>query len=189
MTIQEKLKKAFQAFLEDNTEEVQMGEAVLADGRAIMWEGDLAEGVAVMQMPTEEGAEPIALEDGEYSLEDGTVFTMAGGVVETVVPAAEGDAFDADKFTQEIMAKIDAKVEEKIQELLDNGTFMKVDEVEAKLKEQSGQVEKLATSVLAALAEEKKPAPTKKPNKETSQRSPSANAAIQMGRAILGDKN
>jgi uncharacterized coiled-coil protein SlyX len=62
-------------------------DAKLADGTMVSIEGEaLAQGVPVMVM-TEAGAAP--LPDGEYTLEDGTVFTVAGGTVaEVKAPAA-----------------------------------------------------------------------------------------------------
>lgn len=82
-TFAAKLKDAFATF----GEQQKFMDAKLADGTMISIEGEaLAQGVPVMVM-TEAGAAPIP--DGEYTLEDGTVFTVAGGTVaEVKAPAA-----------------------------------------------------------------------------------------------------
>ena len=55
-----KLKKAFQAFTDALNEETKFAEGVLSDGTVVKWEGELAEGVAVIKVT----------EEGEMSLED-----------------------------------------------------------------------------------------------------------------------
>jgi uncharacterized coiled-coil protein SlyX len=85
-TFAAKIKEAFAAF----GEKQKFMDAKLADGTMVSIEGEaLAQGVPVMVM-TEAGAAPIP--DGEYTLEDGTVFTVVGGTVaEVKAPAATTD--------------------------------------------------------------------------------------------------
>lgn len=81
-----KIKEAFQS-------QQKFVDAKLNDGTTIIrYDGDKLDiGVAVMAV-TDQGA--IALPDGDYTLEDGTAFTIANGVVAEVSNAAEeaGDA-------------------------------------------------------------------------------------------------
>ena len=86
-TLAERLKAALLAF---QGEPVKFASAKLADGTAINIQGDsLAVGVMVSVM-TEAGEAP--LPDGEYTLEDGTVFEVAGGsVAEVKAPAATAE--------------------------------------------------------------------------------------------------
>lgn len=82
-------------------------EATLADGTTISYEGELAEGTAVMVL-SPEGEAPIP--DGEYELEDGATFTTKKGVVETYTPAeeaAEGEE-KAPKNPADLKQKIEA---------------------------------------------------------------------------------
>lgn len=86
-TLAERLKAALLAF---QGEPVKFASAKLADGTAINIQGDsLAVGVMITVM-TEAGEAP--LPDGEYTLEDGTVFEVAGGsVAEVKAPAATAE--------------------------------------------------------------------------------------------------
>lgn len=79
----EGLKKIKEAFV---SVEQKFVDAKLNDGvTVIRYDGDkLDVGVAV-NVVTEQGV--MAIPDGDYSLEDGTTFTIAGGVVATVTPA------------------------------------------------------------------------------------------------------
>lgn len=83
-------------------------EATLADGTTISYEGELAEGTAVMVI-SQEGEAPIP--DGEYELEDGATFTTKSGVVETYTPAEEtpeGEEGKAPKNPADLKQKIEA---------------------------------------------------------------------------------
>lgn len=75
-----------------NMEEIKapeaFAEATLKDGTIVKWEGELAQGTAVMVV-TPEGEAPAP--DGTHELEDGTTFTTEGGLVTDVV-APEGFA-------------------------------------------------------------------------------------------------
>lgn len=86
-TLGERLKAALQAF---QGEPVKFASAKLADGTAIMIQGDSLVAGAIVSVMTEAGEAP--LPDGEYTLEDGTVFEVAGGsVAEVKAPAATAE--------------------------------------------------------------------------------------------------
>lgn len=70
---------------DEKTEEVAMGSAKLTDGTMVKWEGELAEGVAVMM---EDGS---GVPDGEHTFEDGTVVATEGGVC-IAVKKPEGES-------------------------------------------------------------------------------------------------
>ncbi len=83
-------------------------EATLADGTIISYMGELAEGTPVMVI-SPEGEVPIP--DGEYEMEDGSVFTAKKGLIETFTPAEEapeGEGGDASKNPADLKQKIEA---------------------------------------------------------------------------------
>ena len=93
------LKSVFADAEVEETVEQKFEEATLVDGTIVKWEGDLAEGVAlVVVMPEGEVAAP----DGIHELSDGTVVETAGGLVVNI------EAIDAQKE------------EEKEEEMYDN---------------------------------------------------------------------
>ena len=72
------LKSVFADAEVEETVEQKFEEATLVDGTIVKWEGELAEGVAlVVVMPEGEVAAP----DGIHELSDGTVVETAGGLV------------------------------------------------------------------------------------------------------------
>ena len=75
--------KLFGEESEQTTTPVELAKSKLADGTEVSYEGTLGEGVAVM------GADGSPLADGEYTLEDGTVFAISGGVI-AAMKAPEG---------------------------------------------------------------------------------------------------
>jgi hypothetical protein len=93
------LKSVFADAEVEETVEQKFEEATLVDGTIVKWEGELAEGVAlVVVMPEGEVAAP----DGIHELSDGTVVETAGGLVVNI------EAIDAQKE------------EEKEEEMYDN---------------------------------------------------------------------
>jgi len=155
------LKKAFQAFndalKDDGGTEQGFGEAVLADGTIIKWDGDLVEGVAVMKV-TDEGE--LSLEDGSFVLEDGRTIEVRGGLVAAITAIEEdmNEAFDADAFKAEISAMIDDKLA-----ALGFATVESVEAMGAKLAE---QVSVMAEQVMDAFEKMEQPKPTKEPKSE-----------------------
>lgn len=90
-------------------EEITMAEAVLKDGTIVRYEGELAEGVAIMVV-TPEGEMPAP--DGEHELEDGTIISTSEGKVTAITPAepsveVEVEAGDYKKEMGVAMSKID----------------------------------------------------------------------------------
>jgi len=61
--------------------------AKLADGTEVMWDGELAEGTAIMVV-TEDGNQMPA-PDAAHELEDGTIVTTVGGLVTSIEPKKE----------------------------------------------------------------------------------------------------
>jgi hypothetical protein len=61
------------------TEEKTFGEAKLADGTIIQWEGEIAEGTAINVVSEDGNITPAP--DGTHQLEDGTMVTTVGGLV------------------------------------------------------------------------------------------------------------
>ena len=62
-------------------------DAKLADGTIIQWEGDLAEGVAIMVIDTDGNTTPAP--DATHELSDGTLVTTVGGLVTMIEPKSE----------------------------------------------------------------------------------------------------
>jgi hypothetical protein len=87
---------------------LKFGEMMTADGKVLSYDGDLAEGVAVMI----DGG-PAA--DGAYTLEDGTVCNVKDGKIESLVaPTENKDEAFADKFAamEKRFTDFEAKYEE-----------------------------------------------------------------------------
>jgi hypothetical protein len=80
-------------------EESTFGEATLVDGTIVKWEGELAEGTAlVVVMPEGEVAAP----DGIHEISDGTIIETAGGLVVNIQPMSE-IATEDNEFTTEML--------------------------------------------------------------------------------------
>lgn len=115
MSKETKFKNALDTFKKMlfNEEEIQLMESTLTDGTIIVYEGELAVGVAVTVKSEED--EPMALPDGEYTTEDGTMFTTKGGLVESVEAGEGGEGgeeeFNADNFKTDVLTQVDEKLE------------------------------------------------------------------------------
>ncbi len=176
------LKKAFQAFNEAlKEEEITMGEGVLADGTIIKWEGELAEGVAVLKI-TEDGE--TSLEDGQFTLEDGTLIEVKGGLIATIVPVEEEmeSEFDSEKFKNEISEMIDSKIAEAIGGL----EFAKGSDVTKVSEELSTQVEAMSAAMMEAFEKVSEPKPTKPTNEPV--KNNRVERAMAMARALRDKK-
>ncbi|WP_129714665.1 head maturation protease, ClpP-related [Pedobacter sp. SYP-B3415] len=79
---------------------VQAAESTLSDGTKIYYDGDLAEGTAVF---TDEELS-IAAADGDYTLEDGRVVTVADGAVTAIVDADDDEEPTVDAMQARITA-------------------------------------------------------------------------------------
>lgn len=167
-TLAERLKAALLAF---QGEPVKFASAKLADGTAINIQGDsLAVGVMITVM-TEAGEAP--LPDGEYTLEDGTVFYVSGGSVSEVkapeatapegmaqegaapssaAPAAPSPTQIIERIEKEMVFEKVAKVEElekKVEDLLQK--FAAVEAENKSLKSDNVKFSKMVTEMSESL--------------------------------------
>ena len=100
------LKSVFSDAEVEETTEDNFAEATLVDGTIVKWEGELADGTAlVVVMPEGEVAAP----DGIHELSDGTLIETAGGLVVNIEAAAgqekeeeEGEMYD-NEFNSEML--------------------------------------------------------------------------------------
>lgn len=189
-TLAERMKAALLAF---QGEPVKFASAKLADGTAIMIQGDSLVAGAIVSVMTEAGEAP--LPDGEYTLEDGTVFEVAGGSVSEVkAPAAtaeegmaqEGAAPNAaapsptqiiERIEKEMVFEKVAKIEDLEKQISDLvAKFAAVEEENKALKSDNVKFSKMVTEMSEALVafgdmpqEEapKKTEPTTENKKET----------------------
>ena len=85
--------------------------AKLADGTEVMWDGDLAEGTAIMVVDADGNQMPAP--DAVHELEDGTLVTTVGGLVTSIEPKKEKEvevevelaaAPDMSKMEERLMA-------------------------------------------------------------------------------------
>ena len=84
---------------EEPTAEVTFGEATLVDGTIVKWEGELAEGTAlIVVLPEGEVAAP----DGIHEVSDGTIIETAGGLVVNIQAMADV-ATEDNEFTTEML--------------------------------------------------------------------------------------
>ena len=65
----------------------KFNEAKLADGTVVMWDGELAEGTAIMVVAEDGNQMPAP--DAAHELEDGTIVTTVGGLVTSIEPKKE----------------------------------------------------------------------------------------------------
>lgn len=135
------LAKLKSYFMEDKEEETKMAEMVLADGTIVM--GELKEGELVTD------AEGIAVIEGEYTLEDGTIFVVdaSGKITSIVMPEiveAKGEVVKEIEVEKEIK-----KEEEMSAEVLSQITELKSEnerlssEIASLKQEFSSQIESL----------------------------------------------
>ncbi len=94
------------------SEETKFGNAKLADGTIVQWEGDMGEGVAVNVVDTEGNMMPAP--DGTHELEDGTFVTTVGGLV-TKIESAKKEEEEAE--TESEMEKMFAEFAEQFKAL------------------------------------------------------------------------
>ena len=192
-TLAERMKAALLAF---QGEPVKFASAKLADGTAIMIQGDSLVAGAIVSVMTEAGEAP--LPDGEYTLEDGTVFYVSGGSVSEVkapettapegmeaapnaapnaAPSAPSPTQIIERIEKEMVFEKVAKVEElekKVEDLLQK--FAEVEAENKALKSDNVKFSKMVTEMSEALVafgdmpqEEapKKTEPTTEKKKET----------------------
>lgn len=95
------------------TEEKTFGEAKLADGTIIQWEGEIAEGTAINVVSEDGNITPAP--DGTHELEDGTKVTTVGGLVTDIESKEEEEveeemASDFEKAFAEEFGKMKDKI-------------------------------------------------------------------------------
>jgi len=91
----EQVINLFKSFgLDSEEEEKKMMEDTLVDGTVVMYDGELAEGTAII-IVTEEGE--VSAPDGTHELTSGAIITTAGGLVTEIVATEEVDT----EFTEE----------------------------------------------------------------------------------------
>jgi len=149
-------KEAFAKIKELLFGEQQFEQAKLADGTVVVWEGELGTGTALFVI--DEAGTQQAAPDGEHTLEDGTIVTIAGGLVVTVSPkeqeeeeveievenASEKEKKDEMAGEMEMMleklAEKVAALETKIEEM-SKKEAMSSEEVDAKVSEVKNELE------------------------------------------------
>ena len=119
-------------------EESTFGEATLVDGTIVKWEGELAEGTAlVVVMPEGEVAAP----DGIHEISDGTIIETAGGLVVNIQAMSE-IATEDNEFTTEMLNEMVEKALAKYAEAF-TATLNKVGtELEEIVKSESATAKK-----------------------------------------------
>jgi hypothetical protein len=92
--------------------------ATLEDGTVIQWEGEIAEGTAVMVVPAE--GEPIQAPDGTHTLTTGVKVTTENGMVTTIEAAEEMAAVEPEpEPTPEVTEQEFASLKDQVAELVD----------------------------------------------------------------------
>jgi hypothetical protein len=130
----------------EEKEQEMKGEAVLADGTIVAWQGELAEGTPLFVV-TEEGQTPAP--DGRHELSDGSYVTTAEGVVTEIESASAEEAPEemAAEVPQVNVEEIAAQVMEAMEE--------KFAALEAKLvahENKSSEINKKMFSMVEELA-------------------------------------
>ncbi len=107
------LKSVFSDAEVEETTEDNFAEATLVDGTIVKWEGELADGTAlVVVMPEGEVAAP----DGIHELSDGTIVETAGGLVVNIEAAGEQkkeeeeEMYDLEFTTEQLSEMIEKAV-------------------------------------------------------------------------------
>lgn len=121
----------------DNTQHTEQvfTEATLADGTMIKYEGELAEGTAIIVV-TAEGEIPAP--DGSHELEDGTVITTEGGVV-TAITKSE---LPAEEPTNEVEIEMSKQIADL--QAANTALSAEIDSLRAEIKAAAEKFSKLA---------------------------------------------
>jgi hypothetical protein len=142
MNLKDRVEKLFEKYaaiatqLSEEKQEVKMAEATLDSGQVISTDAEnWAVGVPVFVV-NEEG-EQIPLPDGEYKLEDGTVFTVAEGLVAEWEMPAEAPAAEAE-LSQEVLTK------EVVSQMIEAAVAKVTENFSKQLKEKEAKLEQLS---------------------------------------------
>ena len=177
--------------LNGEEQEQEFTEVTLEDGTVIVYEGELAVGVAVMSKTEDE---EVSLADGTYTITDGATFTVAGGLVTEIeeVEDPEGgeeNEFNADTFKKEISEMLDEKISALKTELSEE--FSKVDtkDIEEKFSKLQKDLSEMSEATIEAVVELSEAKPSKKTPKEVKASKPSVERAVQMMQSIKNSKS
>lgn len=142
MNLKDRVEKLFEKYaaiatqLSEEKQEVKMAEATLDSGQVIATDAEnWAVGVPVFVV-NEEG-EQIPLPDGEYKLEDGTVFTVAEGLVAEWEMPAEAPAAE-EELSQEVLTK------EVVSQMIEDAVAKVTENFSKQLKEKEAKLEQLS---------------------------------------------
>lgn len=159
-----KIKEALSKLIAETFERVSTDKGILSYDAE-----ELEVGVAV-SLVTEEGEE-VAVEDGDYVLEDGRILKIAEGkIAEIVEPEPEAEEPAAEESVEEVVAEEEAPAEEPEVENPTNEGEETETEAVVKLREEVNELYELVHRLEDRIAElEKKPAaePAKEEFKKT----------------------
>ena len=136
-------------------EEVKMASAMLENGQEIQTSADaFAEGVDVFVVNDE--GEQIPLPDGDYTLEDGTMFTVAEGVVASMGAAEVEEAAKEEEMSAETEVEepaVEAALSrEEVQGMIAAAIEEATTKLSAEIAEKNEQIEKLSAQPAAKLS-------------------------------------
>jgi hypothetical protein len=136
-------------------EEVKMASAMLENGQEIQTSAEaFAEGVDVFVVNDE--GEQIPLPDGDYTLEDGTMFTVAEGVVASMGAAEVEEAAKEEEMSAETEVEepaVEAALSrEEVQEMIASAIKEATTQLSAEIAEKNEQIEKLSAQPAAKLS-------------------------------------
>jgi hypothetical protein len=136
-------------------EEVKMASAMLENGQEIQTSAEaFAEGVDVFVVNDE--GEQIPLPDGDYTLEDGTMFTVAEGVVASMGAAEVEEAAKEEEMSAETEVEepaVEAALSrEEVQGMIAAAIEEATTKLSAEIAEKNEQIEKLSAQPAAKLS-------------------------------------
>lgn len=136
-------------------EEVKMASAMLENGQEIQTSAEaFAEGVDVFVVNDE--GEQIPLPDGDYTLEDGTTFTVAEGIVAAMGAAEVEEAAKEEEMSAETEAEepaVEAALSrEEVQGMIAAAIEEATTKLSAEIAEKNEQIERLSAQPAAKLS-------------------------------------
>lgn len=139
----------------ETKEEVKMASAMLENGQEIQTTAEaFAEGVDVFVVNDE--GEQIPLPDGDYTLEDGTTFTVAEGIVSAMGAAEVEEAAAEEEMSAETEAEepaVEAALSrEEVKEMIAAAIEEATTKLSAEIAEKNEQIEKLSAQPAAKLS-------------------------------------
>lgn len=139
----------------ETKEEVKMASAMLENGQEIQTTAEaFAEGVDVFVVNDE--GEQIPLPDGDYTLEDGTTFTVAEGIVAAMGAAEVEEAAKEEEMSAETEAEepaVEAALSrEEVQGMIAAAIEEATTKLSAEIAEKNEQIERLSAQPAAKLS-------------------------------------